>query len=177
MYNLRMFKLILTALFILYGSACIAEESIWKKASTHSGVPEAKIYAIALEESKLMYGDKKMRPWPWTVNSPSGPERFRNKSAAYKRIQELVDYGVTNIDIGMMQINYRYHKDLIGKQDVLDPKVNVMIAAEILRQKMIDAKGDARKAVAFYHSHNEILASEYDVKIRRNESQVASFFK
>jgi hypothetical protein len=169
-------KLVVLIVSILASCLCGATESVWTKASIISGVPEAKIYAIALQESKLLYADKKLRPWPWTVNSRHGSMRFKSKSEAYKAVQALVDEGETNIDLGLMQVNYGFHKELIGNKDVLDPTVNILLAAEILRKNMIVAKGDVRKAVAFYHSRNPERATSYESKIRENELLLSKVF-
>jgi Transglycosylase SLT domain len=175
-YNLRMNKLLVVFALVITSCLSQAVESVWTKASLISGVPEKKIYAIALQESKLLYPDQKMRPWPWTVNSRHGSMRFKSKAEAYKAIQALVDEGETNIDLGLMQVNYGFHKKLIGNSDVLDPSVNILLAAEILRKNMVEAKGDVRKAVAFYHSRNPERATNYDSKIRENELLVSRAF-
>lgn len=135
------------------GQEVFAPRSAWKVAERTTGVAAEKIYAIALQESGMKWTDGRLRPWPWTINSPkTGAMRFPNKQAAYAKIRELVKEGVYNIDLGMMQINLFYHWDKINGRDILEPTTNVAVASVILRDAMSDANNDVDKAVAFYHT-------------------------
>ena len=154
----------------------LAMEDIWAMAAMESGVPKEKIYTIAIQESGLKMSDKKIRPWPWTVNSPRGSMRFKSKQEAYAEIKSLVSDGITNIDIGIMQVNLRWQWELIKNVDILEPKVNIMIAAKILKGTMKEAKGDVRKAVAYYHSRKANEANVYDAAIRSYEPLVIASF-
>lgn len=139
--------------FSAHADQLFAENSLWRWAEARTGVPAEKIYGIALQESGMRWQDGKVRPWPWTINSPkTGPMRFNSKKEAYEKIKELVKQGVYNIDLGMMQINLRHHWARVNGKDVLEPSVNIALSAEILREAMVSAGGDVPKAVGFYHT-------------------------
>lgn len=146
-----------------------AMRSIWDKASKNSGVPAVTIYAIALKESGVKHQDGRLHPWPWTLNSPKGSMRFKTKESAYDGIKKLIDSGERNIDLGLMQINIKSHWSSIKDKDILDPKTNIMAAAEILMGTMKESRGDIRKAVGLYHSHNTEKATNYEASVKKYE--------
>lgn len=135
------------------GSTAFANNSMWRLAAKKTNIPAEKIYSIALNESGMKWADNMSRPWPWTINSPStGPMRFKTKEEAYRKIKSLIDQGQYNIDIGMMQVNLYWHWEKINNVDILEPSVNLLVAAEILKQAMHDAQGDVGKAIGIYHT-------------------------
>lgn len=159
-------KLILVALMLGITPLGYAKsESIWKVASSFSGVPSRVIYAIALQESQVMYTDGVARPYPWTINiNGETPRalRFETRQAAEAEVRKLVKSGVTNIDIGPMQINYRYHGHSVAQPEhLLDPRINLFVAAVILRELMQNNKGDLEKTVADYHSRTPTKGLPY----------------
>jgi hypothetical protein len=171
-----MFKYFLLSFFLLQINVAVAVEDIWDKASEISGIPKQKIYSMAIQESGIKMSDSKMRPWPWTINSPRGSMRFASKAEAYAAIKKLVDDGVTNVDIGIMQINLRWNWSLIRDRDILDPKVNILTAAELLKTGMVRTNGNIRKAVAFYHSSRTNEANSYDAAVLKYEPAVFAAF-
>lgn len=171
-YNLRMFYRYLVAFIISFASSSVAMANVWLQAEAISGVPHTKIYAMALKESGVAARDSKLRPWPWTLNSAQGSMRFKTKKEAYAAIKMLVEQGLTNIDIGVMQINLRWNWDLIKDKDILDPQTNVMVAASLLKAHMKTTKGDVRKSVALYHSRLEKNATVYEASVAEFEKAI-----
>ena len=153
---------------------CWSQGGSWDDAQRLSGVPKETIYAIALRESGMTYKDKLFRPWPWTVNSPRGSMRLASKEEAYREIKKLMLDGVTNIDVGLMQINVRWHWNTIKDLDILDPKVNLMTAANLLRNEMVASNGDVKKAVSRYHSRRKDAGAVYSFNVLNLENQVKS---
>ena len=47
--------------------------------------------------------------WPWTLNAGGDSAYFKTKEAALNSLKKELNK-VTNIDIGYMQLNYRWHK-------------------------------------------------------------------
>lgn len=126
---------------------------LWHEASRVSGVPIPILHGIALTESGKVWTDGSTRPWPWTLNSPvKGPQFFKSREAAAEQLLALLNAGVTNIDIGLMQVNCGYHcKRVKAPEDLLDPAVNLRVASQILSEVRA-AKGDLASAVGAYHA-------------------------
>lgn len=97
---------------------------------------------------------------PWFVRSSARekkplPRLFRTRSRAiaaqrHYRRSSVVRLNPGNVDVGMMQINWRWHKSKIRSvKSLLDPAFNVTYAARYLR-KLIDENGYV-KGVGYYH--------------------------
>lgn len=129
------------------------ESSAWSRAATKYGFEEVDLYAIALQESRRHRADGQVRPWPWTLHSPeTGALYFETYEAALEKLTSLLAAGKTNIDVGVMQINWGWngHRAADPKQLLL-PAQNIEIAAQILRENL-DQYGDLGLAIARYHS-------------------------
>jgi soluble lytic murein transglycosylase-like protein len=139
---------------LLISSSCIADTRIWSRAAAQAGVPVKVIYGIALTESGRIWADGMKRPWPWTLNSPvTGALFFPNKEQAVKKISDLLASGTTNIDIGYMQVNCGYHCGRVANPaDLLDPDINLRVAADILREVRTQVGGDVASSVGAYHA-------------------------
>lgn len=120
-------------------------------ASKEQIVPAHLLYAIALAESGRT-SNGQFRPWPWTLNINGTPRFFDNRQAATDALQNALDTGIKNIDIGPMQVNWGYHHQLLGNANsALDPLHNVRVGAFILAREM-QAKDGFWQAVGRYHS-------------------------
>ncbi len=149
----------------LAGNVQAQQASVWDLASKISGLPKGIIYGIAMQESRYRYADGVSRPYPWTLNingNPPTPLRFSTKEDASRKLVSLIEAGVTNIDVGAMQVNYRYHGHSVARPEhLLDPKTNLMVAAVILSEHMKRNKGDQAKAIADYHSRSPVIGVKY----------------
>ena len=152
--------------------ATVAGVGVWARAQDLSGVPSDKIYAIALQESGMRHPDGLFRPWPWTINSEEGAKRFGSKKEAYDEIKRLAKKGIRNIDVGLMQINLRWNWEGVANTDILNPEVNIMFAAKLLRQRMKSSNGDVDKAIALYHSKRELAGIGYKSSVLLFENQI-----
>lgn len=141
-------------------------DTAWSIAGKETGIDPILIYAIALRESKKMWPDGKVRPWPWTVNGPDGPERHSSQEDAINSVKSHLAKGKRNIDIGPMQINFRhngYRADTVD--DLFDLRENIKIGAEILAEALAATPGDLELGVGRYHAgfrpESEWRAREY----------------
>jgi soluble lytic murein transglycosylase-like protein len=139
------------------------EVSAWIAAATHYRIDPIDLYAIALQESRRRRADGWMRPWPWTLNSPrSGSLYFETYEAALQKLNELIAEGETNIDVGLMGINWYFNGRRAGDPaSLLKVSNNILIAAQIYREHLDRFGGDRRKAIARYHSATESLGGPY----------------
>lgn len=149
------------------------ENSVWQAAGRHAGVKPEIVYAIAIRESGMRWKDGRVRPWPWTVNSPLGPGRYASKEQAYAAIQKLKLSGVKNIDVGWMQLNLGQHGRWLENYDYMDPKTNIMLAAVVLKHAMDASNGNVALAAGRYHSWQRERGQAYSNGIRATSLSVS----
>ena len=125
----------LTLGFSVYASA-EAVPHMYGQVAAEQGVPADIFYALVLAESqsKTQQGFK---PWPWTINYKGHPHFFQTRSEAYAFASHLNDIGEQLFDIGLAQVNWRWHKDRFGYDlwSAFDPYTNLTAAAQHLREQ------------------------------------------
>ncbi|CAD6559138.1 transglycosylase SLT domain-containing protein [Paraburkholderia sabiae] len=133
----------------------------------HTSV-DAKILAgIALNESAY-----NGRAWPWTLNVAGRGFYFRTREDAYKAVRFLLAGGRCDFDVGLMQVNWCYHRQRFASPwDALAPATNVHVAEDILNENYRKTNS-AVKAVAYYHSANPQPGREYLARFIRHLSQI-----
>lgn len=126
--------------------------SAYHEIAIDTGIPSSVLYGVALAESGLKLKTGRIRPWPWTLNVAGVPRRYATRQACYKGLRFYLSHGVTSIDIGVMQVNWRYHrKKLVNPWRALDPVFNVRVGARILKDAYRKTKV-WNKAIGRYHS-------------------------
>lgn len=74
---------------------------------------------------------------------------------------EIRKLDVRSVDIGLMQINWKFHGHHFDSMQVLfDPATNLDYAARYLKS-LLQRHGDVEKAVAHYHSNTEEFQNRY----------------
>jgi hypothetical protein len=95
-------------------------------------------------------------PWPWTINQGGTPFYFNSKLDTLKAIKNMLKDGITNIDVGCMQINLHYHlHNFKSIYHALEPRYNVEYGARLLANHYEKHK-DWSKAIAAYHSFSPL---------------------
>jgi len=131
------------------------------------GIPYTILYAIALVESGRGLSDNGMRrPWPWTLNVAGRGHFYPSREAAWDALNGFIARGERSIDIGLMQVSWKYHKDKLGNAwRALDPYHNLRIAAGILRD-CFEQRRDWWASVGCYHSPaNTVRAQRYRLRV------------
>lgn len=136
------------------------------------GVPPMVLYGVALQESAKLFGPFAL-PWPWTLNVQGAPMRYPSYAAAVAGMRGVIASGVRNVDAGLMQVNWGYHRDkLIEPARALDPYPNIAVGAHILRAHFADTR-NWYTAVGRYHSPgNAERAANYAALVYRRIAQV-----
>jgi len=137
-------------------------------------LPPEVLYAVALTESaRQVDSTGNLRPWPWTLNVQGRGHFFDSRQEAEAALQEHFDAGRRSIDIGLMQVNWRYHRQRLGSlQLALDPYHNLRVAAEIL-QHCHQSRQDWWAAVGCYHAPNSPQrAARYQARVRAHWQRV-----
>lgn len=123
----------------------------FEAAAARHGIPAWLMYGVALQESVLTIG-RAVLPYPWTLNVAGRPERHRDADGARAALRRYLRTGVTNVDCGPMQLNWRWHQDRLGTVErALDPYVNLDVGANLLAD-LRRSHGDWRIAVQLYHA-------------------------
>ena len=119
-------------------------------------IPAGLLTAIANVESGFK---------PYAINIDGNSLFASNASEATKVVENALSQGVTNIDIGIMQINYRWHKkNFTNVKEMLNPKVNIKYAGELL-SSLRKKHGNWHKAIRYYHCALPTHYRKYSRKI------------
>ncbi len=124
----------------------------YRRIASQYQMPAAVLYAAALTESGKTIDRGVFRPWPWTLNVAGKAKRFATRKAACQELKTQLINGIQSIDIGIMQINWRWnHKRLRSPCQALSPYTNLHHGAALLRSAYL-IKHSWSAAVGHYHS-------------------------
>jgi hypothetical protein len=129
-------------------------------------IPKHLLSAIALAESGRKHPTLgKRMPWPWTVMAEGQGRYLATKQAAIDEVRQLQARGISNIDVGCMQVNLYHHPDaFFGLEQAFDPASNVAYAGRFLRSLFADS-GAWDEAAGRYHSATPGLKDPYRDKV------------
>jgi soluble lytic murein transglycosylase-like protein len=140
----------------------------YRQVARDHGIPSTLFYAVALAESgKRIDGLQMLRPWPWTLNVHGAGRYYPSRRTAMAALQEALASGRSSVDVGLMQVNWRYHRAALGRiEDALDPYRNLNVAATILTA-CYQSRQDWWAAVGCYHApNNPERAMRYRQRVR-----------
>ena len=141
-------------------------EYLAKDAEKKYGLPENILLSISRVESGYQKVDGVTRAWPWTLNAGGDSAYFQTKEAALRSLNSRIKKGATNIDVGCMQLNYRWHKKFFKSlSDMISPTKNVDYGARFLK-KLHQRHGSWEKAVKYYHSSKSKFNVKYYRKVK-----------
>lgn len=121
-----------------------------------NNIPSGLLLAIANVESGLK---------PFALNIEGRTVFAKSYPEAILLAKQAIGSGITNIDLGIMQVNYRWHNDRFKDIDeMLHPKSNIKYAGKLL-SSLYKQHGCWHKAVRFYHSSTPEHHLKYSRKI------------
>ena len=131
-----------------------------------ASMPTHLLTAVSKVESGRWRADTgEILAWPWTVTSGKEGRFLPSKAAAIAEVERLRAKGVTNIDVGCMQINLYHHPTAFDSlEQAFDPDRNVAYAIGFLRE-LRDRWGSWTRAVGNYHSNTPALSGRYRAKV------------
>jgi len=126
----QVWLIVLTSLII--PRAGWSDESVpvgYRTIAAERGIPHTVLYAVALTESgKQVRPTDVYRPWPWTLNIAGRGYFFDSRLAAWQALTASLQAGQRSVDIGLMQVNWRYHQERLGTPwQALDPYHNLRV--------------------------------------------------
>lgn len=143
----------------------------YQQVADHYQVPANILFAMALTESGRRYRGKWL-PWPWALNIAGRSVYCASWQAARDRIHQALQHHQA-VDIGLMQISWRWHRQRFGSIEAsLLPINNLMAGAAILREQY-QYTGDWWEAVGRYHDPGQDAVSlesaeRYRQRVKQN---------
>lgn len=141
-------------------------EALAAQAGAEAGLPEGLLPAIARAESGKPTAAG-VRAWPWTLNQGGDGSYHATKAEALAHLEALLARGVRNVDLGCMQLNWRWHGTAFADAaTMMDPVANTRYAAAFLRE-LHARHGSWTQAVAHYHSADPQRGTAYAARVSR----------
>lgn len=144
-----------------------------QNAEKNYNIKENLLATIAMVESGK-WDDKagKRSAWPWTVHAEGKGYYFDSKEQAVAAVKAMQNNGITNIDVGCMQINLRYHgKAFKSLEDAFEPEKNVAYSAKFLKQLHKRNKEDWKKTAMHYHSKDWRKGINYKNRLEKHYAE------
>lgn len=125
------------------------------------------LYAVALTESRKNGEQNRVIPWPWAINNAGNVFIPGSQQEAEALFNQMLQQGKRNIDIGIMQVNLRWHGHRVTKpEQLLDPSTNLEIGARVLSDAIQSAPNNLALGIGRYYSwKNEPAAIQYGQKV------------
>jgi hypothetical protein len=144
---------------------CLRETQLQERLQ---GLPAHLLTAISRAESGRWDEVRQANvAWPWTVTAGGEGRFFPTRAEALAEVRRLQARGVTNIDVGCMQINLFHHgHQFASVEQAMDPAANAAYAARFLKS-LYAATGDWTQAAAHYHSTTPERSEYYKAKVVR----------
>jgi hypothetical protein len=141
---------------LLVSTACWSTYSVpagYRAIARERAIPHTILYAVALAESgKQARSADEYRPWPWTLNVAGEGHFYATRIEAWQALRIWLEQGRRSIDIGLMQVNWRYHRERLGTLwQALDPYHNLRVGAAILQECYSNSR-DWWVSVGCYHA-------------------------
>jgi hypothetical protein len=142
-------------------------EAIAAKTAGLYSIPEGLMPAIARVETGLKQGERGVRAWPWTLNVQGQGYYFKTRNEALAKLREVLASGVRNVDVGCMQINYRWHGENFSSiEEMMSPEANTRYAANFLT-RLKKRHGSWEAATRHYHSADRERGTAYLGRVNR----------
>ena len=168
--------LLATALVTTFAAATPGPARVpraYRVVAVEYAVPANLLYAIALQESRAALGKNVRQPWPWTLNVAGVGYRYGSRKAAYLALNTLVNGGEKRIDVGLMQVHWRFHSAALGSTwSGLQPWHNLRVGASILKD-CFRRTGNWSTASGCYHSMTPTGSANYAASVSQLLTGVA----
>lgn len=141
--------------------------TLWGDVARRHGIDPYILYAVALTESRKNDGQNRVIPSPWAINNAGNTFIPGSQQEAEALLIQLMDQGKRNIDVGIMQVNLRWHGHRVAKpEQLLIPSTNLEIGASVLSEAIQSVPGNLAHGIGRYYSwKNELAAIQYGQKV------------
>jgi len=123
--------------------------TLWEVVARRHAIDPLLLYALALHETQRPSGGM-VSPWPWTLRSPAGRRFYDSREEARAALGARIERS-RDIDVGLLQVSLKHHGHRVGDPaTLLDPGVNLGVAASALSDAIGAARGDLALGVGRY---------------------------
>lgn len=162
------FAVLLCTLSLDAAHAIDLRGSLWERIARTRDLDPYLLYSLAIAESSIKRDARQISPWPWTLGTPNEAvyARTREEAEARLRLELARANDKTNLDVGLMQISTLWHGWRVRSPvDLLEPEVNLRIAADVLVEAMRSSPNDPILGIGRYHSWNTERARWYGERV------------
>ncbi len=145
--------------------ACLAAAA---QAERTYHIPRATLQGIAIVETGRRLTQRRERyPWPWTINVNGHGHYYKSKDEAVAAAERFIANGDTSLDIGCLQVNWRYHgQGFESLAAAFDPVTNATYAARFLK-RLFRRNRNWQAAIAQYHSADTTRGLPYKRRVQQ----------
>ncbi|WP_153039746.1 transglycosylase SLT domain-containing protein [Pseudovibrio sp. Ad37] len=146
-----------TFLFVLLSTSPSAavdlHDTIFSKVGEEQRIDPFLLYSVALAESAKSVGKGNIAPSIWALRAPSGAVYPFTLELALSELDRLTKAHGKMVDVGLMQVNLRWHGHRVQHpSELLDPVVNIEVGAQILVEAILSAPDDIELGIGRYHT-------------------------
>jgi len=149
MLRLRLMLALLLGSVATPASALDLSGTLWDVVARRHAIDPALLYALALHETQRPSGGM-VSPWPWTLGSPAGRQFYGRREEARAALGALTARG-RDVEVGLLQVSLKRNRHRVGDPaTLLDPGVNLGVAASVLADAIGTARGNLVLGVGHY---------------------------
>ena len=142
-------------------------EDLANQVEREENLPSHLLSSISRVEAGRKLSNGEVRGWPWSINHAGKGLYFETKEGALKYLKNAVANGSRNIDVGCMQLNYRWHKGgFTSLEDMFDPFKNINYAADFVKE-LFERHKNWEDTIKHYHSNKEKFNIPYHKKVAK----------
>lgn len=156
-------------------SALTLDNTLWAETARRHALDPAMLYAVALSASARQQGESAVSPWPWTLESNDKRTRYRDRREAARALSARLKKSPNqDIRIGLLGVSLkRWGHRASDPAALLDPKVNLSVAAQALKDTLLAALGDRPLAIGRYRYGDDSRAARaYGARVLQMASRV-----
>lgn len=158
-------------------SSGFLQGTIWERAAKEKNIDPVLLYSVTICESAHQAGPNQIKPWPYALNVNGYGRSYYPKTR--KEAEGILDYlrsqGIIDVDVGLGQVNLRYHGHKVNRPaELLDPTTNLRVASGILKEALSSCD-DPVLGVGRYHSWTYWRAKNYGSKVIKLYNRLQTF--
>lgn len=145
--------------------------AVAKAEKEHNILPNLLQTIASVESGRYDSSAGRRVAWPWTVHANGKGHYYKTKIEAVNAVRALQNKGITNIDVGCMQVNLKYHGTAFKSlAEAFDPEKNVAYSASFLKTIFARTKS-WKKTAMHYHSKNHQKGLNYKKRLETHYAQ------
>lgn len=161
-FFVKSFLFLIAISMSLTAHALDLQNTVFDRVGQAKGLDPFILYAVALAESAYSpVNDGTVSPYPYTLRTRTQPFYGKDLAETEKKLEEILKV-TQSVDVGMMQINVRWHGHRVkDPKDLLNVETNLSVAADILNERLRANGNDWQKSLAQYHSFDNSRGQKY----------------